>query len=426
MEDAHQAEVVGIAEDVLVELHHRLLVATEEIDLDAANAVVLHPLHLLATDAGVVQLADRRLWSVVPRAVGVVPKEDAHAFLACVARQFCHTFVADLLVPKGIDEHALPTHGCREVDISLLLVEVTAWVHTDDPRPAALAVGVGLRSLVFLLYQVEWYCSLHDVGQRTYGDGAPRSAAGECHSWGCRADTVHFALLWEADGIRAALLIEQSATYITAVGARFADENPVVCRCAEQTGKRVSFAPTVLTRGIIEGIGGLVAGISACKAAHRLRLWAEECCGAFRQGETACFSLHYADTRLFLGKNRISECHVTIRHAECDVHCRLAVLFIANRSHRSHIFHMALLDVGQRIAIDHLLGLKILFNKPLCIVTDVRHQSQGRCFHHFLVLIGNLVMRPSFVRADCNHNLAIRTRNLIVGKDGERSHQGKA
>ena len=85
MEDAHQAEVVGIAEDVLIELHHRLLVTSEEIDLDAAYAVVLHPLHLLATDASVVQLADRRLWSVVPRAVGVVPKEDAHAFRLGIA-----------------------------------------------------------------------------------------------------------------------------------------------------------------------------------------------------------------------------------------------------------------------------------------------------------------------------------------------------
>ena len=35
MEDHLDAEVVGVSEDVLIELHHLLLVATEEVYLDA-------------------------------------------------------------------------------------------------------------------------------------------------------------------------------------------------------------------------------------------------------------------------------------------------------------------------------------------------------------------------------------------------------
>ena len=57
MEDTHDAEVVGIGEDVFIELHHRLLVATEEIDLDTKHTNLLHPLHLLTTLIGVVHNA---------------------------------------------------------------------------------------------------------------------------------------------------------------------------------------------------------------------------------------------------------------------------------------------------------------------------------------------------------------------------------
>ena len=66
MEDDLQTEVVGIGEDILVELHHGLLVATEEVDLDAQDAIFLHPCHLLATGSRLIHLALRRLGSIVP------------------------------------------------------------------------------------------------------------------------------------------------------------------------------------------------------------------------------------------------------------------------------------------------------------------------------------------------------------------------
>ena len=59
VEDALQAEVVGIAEDILVELHRRLFVTSEEVDLDAEDACLLHPGHLLTTNTGTVHLAQR-------------------------------------------------------------------------------------------------------------------------------------------------------------------------------------------------------------------------------------------------------------------------------------------------------------------------------------------------------------------------------
>ena len=59
MEDTLDAKVVGIGQDVLIELHHLLLVATEEVDLDAQDAVLLHPGHLLTTGRRTVHLVER-------------------------------------------------------------------------------------------------------------------------------------------------------------------------------------------------------------------------------------------------------------------------------------------------------------------------------------------------------------------------------
>ena len=107
VEDDEQSEVVGIGENVLIELHHGLFVASEEIDLDAPYAVVVHPFHLLAADACVVHLADGCLWCVVPCAVAVVPEEEAHALGASVAGEFGDAVITDLSVPESVDEHAL-------------------------------------------------------------------------------------------------------------------------------------------------------------------------------------------------------------------------------------------------------------------------------------------------------------------------------
>ena len=69
MEDDLQAEIVGIAQNILIELHHHLLVASEEIHLDAQDAIFLHPFHLLAAQSAVVHNALRCLGGIVPFAV---------------------------------------------------------------------------------------------------------------------------------------------------------------------------------------------------------------------------------------------------------------------------------------------------------------------------------------------------------------------
>ena len=78
VEDDLYAEIVGIGQDILIELHHGLLVASEEVDLDAQDAVLLHPRHLLATCCRLVHLASRTLRSIVPVAIAVIPQEEAY------------------------------------------------------------------------------------------------------------------------------------------------------------------------------------------------------------------------------------------------------------------------------------------------------------------------------------------------------------
>ena len=56
MEDDQQSEVVGIYQNILIQLHHLLLVTTEEVDLDTTDPGFLHPCHLLSAHQVVVHL----------------------------------------------------------------------------------------------------------------------------------------------------------------------------------------------------------------------------------------------------------------------------------------------------------------------------------------------------------------------------------
>ena len=221
MEDHLDAEVVGVCEDVLIELHHLLLVATEEVYLDAQDAVLLHPRHLLTTGTRLVHLPARTLRSVVPRTVGVIPQEQSHAFLLAIPCQFLHLLVADLRVPEGIHEHRAVAHGGREVYIALLLVEVTTGVHADDPRPRALAVGVVLRGLVLRLHQVGGNGGLHDGCQGgANGDRAPRRLGRQRHQRRSGTRAVHLLCQRETDTVVIVLIIHQTTANVTSICAR--------------------------------------------------------------------------------------------------------------------------------------------------------------------------------------------------------------
>ena len=56
MEDDLNTKLIGIGQDILIDLHHSLLVATEEVNLDTQDAILLHPFHLLATGSRTVHL----------------------------------------------------------------------------------------------------------------------------------------------------------------------------------------------------------------------------------------------------------------------------------------------------------------------------------------------------------------------------------
>ena len=59
VENHKNPEVVGIGKDILIELHHVLLVTSKEVHLDAAYAHALHPRHFGTTFTALIHLALR-------------------------------------------------------------------------------------------------------------------------------------------------------------------------------------------------------------------------------------------------------------------------------------------------------------------------------------------------------------------------------
>ena len=102
MEDDEKPIVVGVGENVFVELHHRLLVATEEVYLYATNAYALHPCHLLTTRMRLVHQVAWALRSVVPCSVAVIPEIQRHTLRLAVACQFGYLFAHNIINQKTV------------------------------------------------------------------------------------------------------------------------------------------------------------------------------------------------------------------------------------------------------------------------------------------------------------------------------------
>ena len=180
MEDDEKPIVVGVGENVFVELHHRLLVATEEVYLYATNAYALHPCHLLTTHMRLVHQVAWALRSVVPCSVAVIPEIQRHTLRLAVACQFGYFFATYLSVPKSVYQYRLVTHGGREVDVTLLLVEIARWIHTDNPAPRATSILSLLLCLIFWFHYIERNGGLYDWGKAlAERDGAPWGVARE-------------------------------------------------------------------------------------------------------------------------------------------------------------------------------------------------------------------------------------------------------
>ena len=227
VEDHLDAEVIGVGQDILIQLHHLLLVAAEEVHLDAQDAVLLHPCHLLPSRSRLIHLAARSLRGIVPRAVRIIPQEQAYALLPSVSGQFLHLLIADLRIPESIHEHAAIAHGGREVDIPFLLVEITTGIHADDPRPRAFAIRIVFRSLVLRLHQVVRNRRLHDGSQRlTDCDRPPRRHCRQRHQRRHSPSAVHLLCQREPYFIGIILLVHEPASYIASVCPRLRDQHP--------------------------------------------------------------------------------------------------------------------------------------------------------------------------------------------------------
>ena len=227
VEDHLDAEVIGVGQDILIQLHHLLLVAAEEVHLDAQDAVLLHPCHLLPSRSRLIHLAARSLRGIVPRAVRVIPQEQAYALLPSIPCQLLHLLITDLRIPERIHEHAAETHRRREINITLLFVEITAGVHTDNPRPRALAVRIILLRLILRLHQIIRYRRLHDGSQRlTDCDRPPRRHCRQRHQRRHGSRAVHLLRQREPYFIGIILLVHEPASYIASVCPRLRDQHP--------------------------------------------------------------------------------------------------------------------------------------------------------------------------------------------------------
>ncbi len=182
VEDDHQPVVVGIGEYLLVETHGLLLVAAEEVHLDALHADTLHPAHGLLAQDGVTHHVDGTLLDVVPPAAGAVPEEQLYALRTSVVCQLAHTLVTDVAVPPVVDEHVGIAHRLRQTDVLHLVVPADTVVLPEYPAPGALAELVGVLRREARGDVVPRRGGLHDgLQRRAHGNGAPGGVGRQGH-----------------------------------------------------------------------------------------------------------------------------------------------------------------------------------------------------------------------------------------------------
>ena len=334
MEDDLQPKVIGIGEDILIELHRVLFVAGKEVHLDTLDTNLLQPSHLLASHAGVVHALFGCLGCVVLISVAVVPQQQAHALALCIAAQFLYPFVADVLVPASVYETVFVAHGCCEVDESHLVVVVDGVVLPDEPAPGVTSWAVVVFGLVERFHHVVGHRCLGDgLEGLAHGDGAPGGMSRQCESGiGC-AHTVGFTLHGEGDAVAAfGIEVGEMASHIVAVHARLTDEHPesgvgfllvflVGIGNAEETGEGISLAIFRLhVHGIVGHIFLFVTGFGAHPSDHRVRLRTDERTGFFRQTERGGFSIDNETFQFPLLCELIPEGHIVVGHSEDDAH----------------------------------------------------------------------------------------------------------
>ena len=350
MEDDLQAVAVGIEQDVLVELNGLLLVAAEEVDLDALHANLLQPGHLLVAGNGCRHAVARRLRGVVLVAVGVVPQHQADALRLGILRQLLNLVAADALVPPVVDQAVLEAHLAGEVNELHLVGVVDALVLPDEPRPCVAARLVVYGRFVFARKRGQPVFALDDGLQRgADDDGAPRRGVGKGNTGKGRAVAVVLTSLGEGDGVaRLRCIVAQVAAHVAAVDARLTDQRPqfAVLRRRrsphpEQAGERVPLPELrPLGHGLVNLVVLLVAGLRALPARHRAYLRTEERRRALGEIERADLAADDATLRILArAGNLVAVGHAAVRHVEDDRH--LLALGVGKRHGVAHGVHLA-------------------------------------------------------------------------------------
>ena len=243
VEDNHQPVVVGIAQDGLIKAHRLLLVAAEEVHLDAPHALLLQPTHLTFTGNRVVHDVYRALLDVVPVTAGTVPQEKFHALAACVTDKLFHPLMADIVVPPVVYQGVFVAHGGSHVDIAHLIVVVDTVVLPENPAPRTAPVLILMLCGETGFHYVPRNGGLHDGSQVPgHRERTPRRMAGQGKGRFRRAVTVVFFRHRESHSVQAVLRVAQAGTAIAAVHARFAHEHPTVFTHMEQSGEGVAVA----------------------------------------------------------------------------------------------------------------------------------------------------------------------------------------
>ena len=394
MEDDLQTVSVGITEDILIETHGLLLVATEEVDLDALDADALHPCHLPFTgDAGIHAVA----WSlgcVVPETVGVVPQHQMNTFRLGILGELGDALATDLCVPPVVDKAVLEAHGRSQVDELHLVVVVDGVVLPDEPAPGVatrLVVGGGF---VERSHQVVRDGGLNDRLQTgAHGDRAPWGLTGKGDAGILRAEPVVLAFVGVGDGIAGArLVVGEVRAAIATAHTCLGDQGPALLLTLSALNMkqcREDIAMTVLGSDIHGGVGRvalLIAGLRLFPTSLWSDLRRDEGGGPVGEQETAFLLI---DDRAFvflaielLTRDTVAESDVVVADLEDDAERPSFLILEVECQLVGMVFGRGSLGAAHGIAVEHFFFVTIFHGQSMREVANACLQSQGRFLKH--------------------------------------------
>ena len=378
MEDNLNAIIVGIAEDVFILLHGMLLVATEEIYLDALDADTLHPGQLLLAGHDVIHDATRTLRCIVCHTIGIIPEHQTHILALRILAQLCYLVSTNLGIPERINQHIFISHGSSQVDELLLVVIVAGFILPDEPAPGILACSVFLGSLESWLYYIVWNGGLYQWLQiRTHGNGTPRSGTRKNEGARCRTDAICLLLHWEGNLITlSSIIIADMTTRIVAVSTRLADQYPASAANLEKTREGIAMTITRLgCKRLIHLIIFFITWFGSGKTDERIRLWTEVSGGYLRQIEGSLLLVYDDMLSLQLIKS-ITESHIVVAYIESNRHWLLLTVDVCHVELVGMIIYMRNLGGAEVIALLHLYLILALIGQALTEIAYIGKESE--------------------------------------------------